>query len=309
VEPESLGFIGTVLIGPNALLRDGVAHILTGADFRILASAAYIDDSIATLLVPLQAILLIIEASDFDATLGQIETFKEQCPAGRVVVLAHQLHLPEMVLAFSAGADAYLVNVARTDTFIKFLELVMLGERILPPSLLNLFYANESSSDSGNVKLDHQDSDKPDDPRTNGNNDPSDDNDSDGEDTGKLRLSPRQRLILRYLIEGDPNKIIARKVHITEGTVKTHVKTILRKIRVHNRTQAAFWAVNNGSFMLEGQNHSSAVPPQNLVTEQVPRPAQNSAPPSSHDFKIEGAHNGPVADTIVSSIKTFRKHD
>jgi two-component system, NarL family, nitrate/nitrite response regulator NarL len=326
--------IGTVLIGANALLREGLAHILDGAHFEILASASYLDASIATSLPHHQTVLLIIEASgDTDLTIRQIESFKERCPAGRVVVLAHHLQLPEMVMAYTAGANAYLISVATSDVFIKSLELVMLGETILPPSLLTLLYTNENTSDDGNDKLDQQDSSKqdPEDLHTNGKDDPSNDNDSDEDleaiegtlprvqTTGAPRLSARQRLILRYLIEGDPNKTIARKIHITEATVKVHVKAILRKIRVHNRTQAAIWAMNNGSFIPEGQNDSSAKllgpPPQNLVTEnlvaeQVPPPSQNGALPSTKDFKIEGADHGPSADNdhiIQKSI--HRKQD
>jgi two-component system nitrate/nitrite response regulator NarL len=59
------------------------------------------------------------------------------------------------------------------------------------------------------------------------------------------QLSPREKITLRCLIEGDSNKSIARKMDITEATVKVHVKAILRKIRVHNRTQAAIWGINN----------------------------------------------------------------
>jgi two-component system nitrate/nitrite response regulator NarL len=44
---------------------------------------------------------------------------------------------------------------------------------------------------------------------------------------------------------GDPNKVIARKLEITEATIKVHVKAILRKIGVANRTQAAMWATGN----------------------------------------------------------------
>ena len=40
--------------------------------------------------------------------------------------------------------------------------------------------------------------------------------------------------------------MIARKIDIAEATVKVHIKAILRKIRVQNRTQAAVWAMNNG---------------------------------------------------------------
>ena len=56
---------------------------------------------------------------------------------------------------------------------------------------------------------------------------------------------PRARaFILRCLIEGASNKCIARKIDITEATVKVHIKEILRKIRVQNRTQAAIWGIN-----------------------------------------------------------------
>jgi two-component system nitrate/nitrite response regulator NarL len=49
-------------------------------------------------------------------------------------------------------------------------------------------------------------------------------------------------LILRYLMEGPPNKVIALKLVMTESTVKVHIKSILRKLRLQNRTQAAPWA-------------------------------------------------------------------
>jgi two-component system nitrate/nitrite response regulator NarL len=67
------------------------------------------------------------------------------------------------------------------------------------------------------------------------------------EDATAPLLSPREKMILRCIIEGDSNKCIARKINIAEATVKVHVKAILRKIRVHNRTQAAIWGINNGS--------------------------------------------------------------
>ena len=47
---------------------------------------------------------------------------------------------------------------------------------------------------------------------------------------------------MRSLTEGASNKVIARKLVITESTVKVHMKAILRKLRMQNRTQAAMWA-------------------------------------------------------------------
>jgi two-component system, NarL family, nitrate/nitrite response regulator NarL len=59
-------------------------------------------------------------------------------------------------------------------------------------------------------------------------------------------LSEREITTLRYLLVGHANKVIARRLEISEATVKVYVKAILRKLRVSNRTQAAIWAFNNG---------------------------------------------------------------
>ena len=55
-------------------------------------------------------------------------------------------------------------------------------------------------------------------------------------------LSRRELEILRLLIEGDSNKVIARKLEITDGTVKVHLRTIFHKLKVESRLQAARWA-------------------------------------------------------------------
>jgi DNA-binding CsgD family transcriptional regulator len=67
----------------------------------------------------------------------------------------------------------------------------------------------------------------------------------DGQDGFIPQLSAREKCIPQCLREGDANKVIAREVDIPEATVKVHVKSILRKIGVHNRTQAAIWAMNH----------------------------------------------------------------
>ena len=63
---------------------------------------------------------------------------------------------------------------------------------------------------------------------------------------GGNQLSPREMQILRHLLDGDSNKLIGKHLDITEATVKVHLKSLLRKIGVANRTQAAIWAMNNG---------------------------------------------------------------
>ena len=64
-------------------------------------------------------------------------------------------------------------------------------------------------------------------------------------------LTAREREILQLLMTGASNKLIAIRLGIAEATVKVHLKTLLRKIDVNNRTQAAIWAMHNG-FTADG---------------------------------------------------------
>jgi len=59
-------------------------------------------------------------------------------------------------------------------------------------------------------------------------------------------LSQREEEILRSVVRGHSNKMIARTCGVTDATIKVHMKSILRKIRVANRTQAAIWALGQG---------------------------------------------------------------
>lgn len=94
---------------------------------------------------------------------------------------------------------------------------------------------------------------------------------SRAKDTIAPQLSPREQSILQCLIEGNSNKGIARKINIAEATVKVHVKAILRKIRVQNRTQAAIWGMNNGSPRPANDSFS---PSTAKVTKGLPKPLE-----------------------------------
>lgn len=88
-------------------------------------------------------------------------------------------------------------------------------------------------------------------------------------DTGATgtNLSAREVDILRCLVDGEPNKVISRRLSIADATVKVHIKAILRKLRVRNRTQAAIWAVGRG---LTAEAPHEVLPPSAL------RPAQHA---------------------------------
>jgi two-component system nitrate/nitrite response regulator NarL len=225
----------TVLVGPSALLREGLTRILEAADFRVVVSAFGVDDAVVDTLAKYRSVLLIInDAGDDPNTIpGHIELFKKQHPAGRVAVLADHCRLSQIVSAFRAGANAYFPTVAACDALVRYLELVMLGETILPPTILPII-------------LDHKIDDVRESTACDAGRAPEVMTEAEGH---RPQLSARERCILRCLVGGDSNKVIARNVDIAEATVKVHVKAILRKIHVHNRTQAAIWAMNNGSFV------------------------------------------------------------
>jgi two-component system nitrate/nitrite response regulator NarL len=132
---------------------------------------------------------------------------------------------------------------------VKYLELVMLGVTLLPPEVLTLISDRQvrgRSDGTPQIAEDgHADGNAGDENRSTATN--ADTTRSAlGADGGHApRLSARQLAILRGLAEGDSNKTIARKIAMAEATVKVHIKAILRKIRVRNRTQAAIWAMSN----------------------------------------------------------------
>jgi DNA-binding NarL/FixJ family response regulator len=247
-----------VLVGKSHLVREGLARILRASDFRIRASVSSADDLLQSKPQLHRPLFLIVRTGkDFDATVEQIELFRDRHPDGRVAILADDYRLDELVSAFRAGANGYFVDVMTCDVFVRSLELVMMGETIFPPAFLSFILdpqaphgeapCDTASHDKGEVIL------------------------VPTEDAIAPQLSPRERSILRCLIEGDSNKCIARKIDIAEATVKVHVKAILRKIRVQNRTQAAIWGMNNVSLARAANNDHPPLSPE--LNSLLPNPA------------------------------------
>jgi len=246
-----------ILIGKSILLREGLARILRSASFRILASVSCADDLVPSKLQLHQPLFLVIHTGDdCDAAVEQVKLFRNQYPGERIAIVADHYRLSELVSAFRAGANGYFVDVMTCDVFIKSIELVMMGETIFPPAFMSFVLGSEG------------------DPR--GEAAPRDENNQEilirAETTLAPQLSTREKLILRCLIEGDSNKSIARKIDIAEATVKVHVKAILRKIRVQNRTQAAVWGMNNESVIRLANN--SSPPSTSDVNKRLPNPVE-----------------------------------
>jgi two-component system nitrate/nitrite response regulator NarL len=168
--------------------------------------------------------LVIIEANqNTGRVLEVIRQVKERSPETWIVALADQFDLSFVQTAHEAGVNGFCLTASGPEVLIKSLELVMLGESILPFEVVRSIM--ERALQAGNQ--------------------PVQDDCVAGSKMSELtacKLSVREAEILGCLTKGEPNKVIARRLDITEATIKVHVKAILRKIGASNRTQAAMWA-------------------------------------------------------------------
>ncbi|MBV9198473.1 MAG: response regulator transcription factor, partial [Alphaproteobacteria bacterium] len=191
---------------------------------------ASVDDLLSSKAPPPQSLFLLVHTGDdFDAAVAQVQLVRSRHPDANIGVVTDRYRLDELTLAFRAGANGYFVDVMTCDAFVKSLELMMMGHAVFPPAFL-AFVLDFESDDQLEEAASEGDGNEPD--------------LIAAKDSISPELSPREKTILRCLIEGDSNKSIGRKMDIAEATVKVHIKAILRKIRVHNRTQAAIWWIN-----------------------------------------------------------------
>jgi two-component system nitrate/nitrite response regulator NarL len=216
------------------MLREGLRHILSSTRFRLhsenLARGQVALDEIAQE----GQLLFILDANLYASGLAEgIGSLKLQYAQARIVVLSDSFNLEGMKSAFQSGADGYCLATTGCEALIKYLDLVMLGEVVFPSAAFLTAISTHSEeldiSETPVIKVSSLQAAPT----------------SDGQDSPIRTLSSREAEILQCLMQGAPNKVIARKLDVAEATVKVHIKAILRKIRVANRTQAAMWAVNH----------------------------------------------------------------
>lgn len=215
--------ISMVLIDESRLFREGLRRIFEGSPFCIDYEAASFDEveKRAAELESLSPELLVVDSRHCGQTLlDQLYQLRQMLPQPRLVMLTDQMKLNRLAIALSAGADGYLLKDLSGDALLQSLQLVLLGEKVFPTDLANLLVNNRIIS-AGDIA-------------------------PHGHISGNLELSPREEQILHCLANGYPNKVIANALDITESTVKGHLKALLKKINVQNRTQAAVWALNHG---------------------------------------------------------------
>ena len=219
-ETDSTQSVATKLLCGNALLQAGLTQLLSSTCFNVLGTETLKHSS-----RPEPALCIVDATGSSEQTLEFVQEAKSEHPAARIVAIANGLDFATVQAAVSAGVDSFCLSTSAREVLIKTLELAMLGERILPSSFVRALLDQEAAR-SGTAEIIPLAERRAADPKL-------------------QKLSPRETVILQSLMGGDPNKVIARKLDITEATIKVHVKAILRTIGVANRTQAAMWATGN----------------------------------------------------------------
>lgn len=207
-----------LLIDANKLFREGLKRLLDNSPFVITIEADSLSEGLEHLGTGIPPKVALVEFDAGNDDVQQLHALREKYPEIKLVVLAATTrNIHHLARCFEAGADAYLLKNISPEALQQSLKLVLLGEKVFPTRLAALLV-------SGQVEA-HR-------PAT-----------ASADLEG---LSEREVQILRCLLNGHPNKVIAKKLNITEATVKVHLKGVLKKINAANRTQAAIWALNNG---------------------------------------------------------------
>jgi two-component system nitrate/nitrite response regulator NarL len=202
--------ISVCLIDPNRLVRESIAMVLE-QDFAVTTALQSGND----LSEDHRADIFLIDAT-IASNDGTIRRILGMFPSSCVVVFSSSYTTQQIVMAIEEGAHGCLSRAISPEALCQSLKLVMLDQKVFPSDMVHRAFS------SHNVGVDATDltKDRP--------------------------LTAREVQILQGLLNGDQNKQIAQALGITEATVKVHLKALLRKIKVANRTQAAIWAANNG---------------------------------------------------------------
>lgn len=206
------------LLGRNELAREGLRRILISEDFTVCgwaADAAALELSAESESEPH---IIILDKPPGCCPLENCRDLSQRYPKARLVLLADNFEMEEMTLAFGSGIYGYIIKEISCEPLVESLRLVALGEKVLPSQLAG----NLAAASFGSVAPDWH------------------------ENVSVAGLSEREVEILWCLTLGMANKVVSRRLDISEATVKVHVKAILRKLKVVNRTQAAIWAVKHG---------------------------------------------------------------
>lgn len=209
--------IAVCVVDANCLSREGLVHVLGGCNLDVRYDVAAVGQLAGVVGDPPDLVLL--DGDEAPAcVLRDVGWLRDRFPAAKIVVLSN-LHDTDALLSYVASPlDGIISKDISTVALGRTLQLVLVGERVFPCKLVAVALQADSRHDAPASR----------DPRR------------------MPALSEREIEVLEFLVHGESNKTIANRLNIAEATIKVHLKSILRKIQVRNRTQAEIWAMERG---------------------------------------------------------------
>ncbi|TKI06569.1 two-component system response regulator NarL [Martelella alba] len=204
-----------LLIDDHPMLRSGVKQLISlDGGLKVVAEATNGEQGVrlAEELDP-DLILLDLNMPGLNG-LDTLDKMRRIPLSGRIVVFSVSDHEDDVITAIKRGADGYLLKDMEPEDLLDSLRQAAAGKMVLSAALMPVLAAGLREN-------------RP------------------GAERDVLALTPRERDILRLIAHGLSNKLIARKLDITESTVKVHVKHLLKKMKLKSRVEAAVWALQN----------------------------------------------------------------
>lgn len=208
-----------LLVDDHGLFRAGLETLLERRGITVVASVSRANEGIelAKELNP-DIILLDLRMPDMDG-LAALKSLRKDDLTMPIAMLTTSIEEQDLINCLRSGAQGYLLKDMEPDDLVKALREIEQGGMVVAPELASVMAKVIRGSSPGSEPV---------------------------IDSPLSELTPRETEILAQLAEGYSNKIIARNLGISDGTVKLHVKAILRKLNMHSRVEAAVFAVEQG---------------------------------------------------------------
>lgn len=204
-----------VIVDDHPLFRRGLIQLLNSvAGFRLVGEAASGSEGI-DLVNQLQPDLLLLDLNMKDMSgLEVLKRIKGSDLETRVVMVTVSDQAEDLVAALRSGADGYLLKDMEPEQMLESLKAAAAGRVIVSEELTHLLAVAIRRN-------------------------------SRPENAGDAGLTEQEVRILEFIASGLSNKTIGKGLDIAEGTVKVHVKHILRKLGLRSRVEAAVWMVEH----------------------------------------------------------------
>ena len=209
-EPRSP--LRVMIVDDHPLVRSAVARAISGDDMTVVAEASTAEEALA--LAPRIApdILLLDIALPGMSVVELVRELAPRLPATRIVMLTVSSADRDVAEAMRYGAAGYLTKDVSPEALARALRATQTGELVIPRRLAARLLARLSRRGIAEALVD---------------------------DAPMDRLTTRERDVLRLIADGMSDRDIAAALTISRRTVETHVSSILRKLEVRNRAEAA----------------------------------------------------------------------